>query len=118
MAQSNPERTSVARPVSNKKAGRSGGGNERPVGEVLRGGGETLLHRRRISLSAGGRGALIALRVAHQVHIDPAILTPALSGLVRLNRLVLAQSNDVNLVGRDGVLRGQILNHSIGTALA
>ncbi len=80
--------------------------------------GKLFLHRRRTSLSGGGRGALIALRVAHQVHIDTAILTPALSGLVRLDRFVLAQSDYVNLVGGHTVLRSQILNHSIGTALA
>src|SRR5258708_3995392 len=81
--------------------------------------GKLFLHRRRTSLSGRGRGALIAaLRVAHQVHIDTAILTPALSGLVRLDRLVLAQSGYVDLVGRHTVLRSQGLNHSIGAALA
>src|ERR1700730_2638989 len=102
-----------------KNQAAQGGGIERPGWRSPPGRrGNSLLHRRRISLSGGGRGALIALRVAHQVHIDTAILTPALSGLVRLDRLVLAQSDYVNLVGRDAVLRGQILNHSSGTALA
>src|SRR5258707_12999416 len=70
--------------------------------------GKLFLHRRRTSLSGGGRGALIAaLRVAHQVHIDTAILTPALSGLVRLDRLFLPQSGYLVLLGRRTVLLSQ-----------
>ncbi len=67
---------------------------ERPVGEVLRGGGKTLSHRRRSRIASGAR----LLRsgaggVRHQADIHAAVGGTAFSALVFLDGLVLAQAD-------------------------
>src|SRR5579862_5804370 len=78
---------------------------------------------RRESLLSGRWGCLTRLRrgaagsVGHQFHIHPAIHSTAVPRLVRVDWLILAQANLINLVGWDLVLRRQILNYGIGAAL-
>src|SRR5437588_12280098 len=57
-------------------------------------------------------------RIGHQADIDATVFGSAIPGLVRIYRLVLAQSHQVDLVGGNAVLRSQILNYGIGAALA
>src|SRR6266851_1105747 len=56
--------------------------------------------------------------IGHQADIHAAVLGTAVGSLIRLHRLVLTQPDQINLVGRNTLLRRQILNHSIGAALA
>src|SRR6266849_10431150 len=85
---------------------------------------ETLQGRRRIVGRCRCGRSVRRLRwccaggVRHQVHIHPAILLPAFGSLVRLNRLILAEADQINLVGRDLLLRRQVLNDRVGAALA
>src|SRR5260370_2053835 len=106
----------------NKKAGRSGGGFERPVWRSPPGRRQTFtLHRRRLALASrrrSGRLTVLALRVRHKANIHAAIVGTAGCSFIRLYRLVLAQSDDINLVRGHVVLRGQVLDHGIGAALA
>src|SRR4029077_5909472 len=93
--------------------------------KVLRGGGGNLcLQRRR---SRASRRSLIAgrllwrrtrARIGHQPNIHAAVLGPTGASFIRLDRLILAQPDQINLVGRNALLRSQILDHSIGPALA
>ena len=57
-------------------------------------------------------------RIGHQADIHAAVLGSTITGLVRIHRLVLAQTDQIDLVGRDAVLRSQVLNHGISTTLA
>jgi len=54
----------------------------------------------------------------HQTNVDTAILSPAFRCLIGLDRLILTDADQVNLVSRDIVLRREILNHRTGAALA
>ena len=56
--------------------------------------------------------------VRHQANIHAAVLGAAFASLVDSTRLVLAQSDHINLVSGHVVLGGQILNHGIGAAFA
>src|SRR4029077_21095774 len=64
------------------------------------------------------RGRRTIDRIGHQADINAAVLSSTITGLVRLNWLVLAQTNQIDLVGRDAVLRCQVLNHGISATLA
>src|SRR6266566_8377700 len=89
---------------------------ERPVGEVLRGGGKRL-HRRRSRVAAGTRLLRrCSGRVRHQTNVDTAVCGAAFAGLVFLRGLVLAEPDNVDLVRRNVVLRTEILDHRVGTA--
>src|SRR5689334_13245716 len=75
----------------------------------------------RLLLTAGSRGAgLRRLRktVAHQSHVDTAVLCATGGTSVLRNRIVLAQSDQENLVRGYVVLLRQVLDHGIGAALA
>src|SRR5882762_11331553 len=86
--------------------------------------GKLILQRRR---SCARRRSLIAGRlrwgrplasIGHQPNIHTAVLGATVASLVGLDRLILAQPDQINLVGRNALLRSQVLNYSIGTALA
>src|SRR5580704_8952703 len=76
-----------------------------------------LLSRRR-ALAGSSRRSRAFAGVGHQSHVNPAILGPALAGRVGFYRLIFPQANQVNLVGRDVMLRCQILNNGVGATLA
>ena len=82
---------------------------ERPVGEILRGGGKTRLHIRRCR----ARALLLrsACGVCHQPDIHSSVRCTAFAGLIFFNRFVLAQSHDIDLVWGDVVLRAKVLDH-------
>src|SRR5271166_5195025 len=85
------------------------GGNLRrllPVAGTLRLGGRLALGRRRLQ------------RVGHELHIDAAVLRPPGGTVVLGDRIGLAQTKDINPVGRHVVLGRQILNDRISTAAA
>src|SRR5262249_42349218 len=70
---------------------------------------EKLLHRRRCGIrgrTRRGSGSLriLARSVRHQANIDAAVCSAAFAGLIVVHRLVLAQSDHINLVGRNVVL--------------
>src|SRR6202795_643601 len=56
--------------------------------------------------------------ICHQADIHAAVLGATIAGFIGLDRLILAQPDQINLVGRNALLCSQVLNHSIGTALA
>ena len=62
--------------------------------------------------------AIRSCRVRHETNVDAAVLGATVSSFVGLHRVILAQSDEINLVGRDALLRSQILNHSVGPTLA
>src|SRR5271157_2471868 len=79
-------------------------------GEVLRGGGKTL-HRWRLRARRRSRIGFrrlswsLAGGVGHQANLHAAILGAAFGGLVRLDRLIFAQPDQKDLVGRDVLFR-------------
>jgi hypothetical protein len=94
------------------------------VSELLRGGGKSIRPSTTSTTEYSGRSlraspaGRVAYRVGHQAHIYAAIVGAARFRLVRLERLVLAQPDHVNLMCRNVVLRSQILNHGVRAALA
>src|ERR1019366_2550434 len=71
-----------------------------------------LLHlRRRVGLYRRG-----LQRIGQQCDIDAAVLCATGGILVFRDWIVLAQPEDVDAVGRNAVLRCQILDHGIGPA--
>src|SRR6202163_1570279 len=56
--------------------------------------------------------------ICHQADIHAAVLCATIAGFIGLDRPILAQPDQINLVGRNALLRRQVLNHSIGAALA
>src|ERR1700687_1126014 len=74
---------------------------------------------RRPSLVAGRlRWGRSGPSIGHQANIHAAILGATAGSFIGLDRLILTQPDLINLVGRNALLRSQVLNHSIGTALA
>src|SRR5882672_46983 len=107
------------------KKNRPFGEGERPACEVSYWGrgcdfvAEKLVGSARILRCRSRWGRSIATRnIRHQANIHAAVLGTAIGGFVALHRLVLAQSNHVNLVSGNVVLAGQILNDCGRTALA
>src|ERR1700689_764144 len=108
-----------------KKAGRSGGEALSGLVSKLLGGRRksirSRLHRRWTILPGRcGRRRLcrVAYSIGHQADIYAAVIGAARFRVVRLDRLVLAQPDHVNLMGGDVVLRCQVLNHGVRAALA
>src|SRR5215470_673183 len=102
---------------------------ERPVGEVLRGGGkdhlsrghplrrpartQLNLHRWRSRTVVWRTGRWLALsfhRIRHEPDVDPAVRGAAFASLVVFDRLILAEADQINLVRRNVVLRAEILD--------
>src|SRR5882762_9368585 len=109
----------------NKKTGRSGRVNGLPAkfplwGRVFDFVAEKLVGSARIlrCRSRWGCRSIATRNIRHQANIHAAVLGTAIGGFVALHRLVLAQSNHVNLVSGNVVLAGQILNDCGRTALA
>src|SRR5258708_29171404 len=72
-----------------------------------------------LTCRSGGRCRSFAARyIGHQPHVDAAVLGTAIGGLIALHRLVLAQSDHVNLVSGNVVLACQVLNDGGRTTLA
>src|ERR1039458_5323114 len=77
------------------------------------------IRTRRRSLVAGRlRWGRSRPGVGHQADIHAAVLGAAAGSFIRLDRLILAQPDQINLVARNVLLRSQVLNHRIGAALA
>jgi hypothetical protein len=52
------------------------------------------------------------------MHVYPTIRGPSFTGLICVYRFVFAQSDQVNLVSGNAMLRRQILDYCVGTTLA
>ena len=96
-------------------------GVERPVLAKSSGEEGKPLHRRRSRRISRGRLLLrrsrCLARVGHQTYIHTAILSATFPSLIALDRLIFTQPNQIHLVGRNAVLRSQVLNHGVGTTL-
>src|SRR5579864_1852722 len=79
---------------------------------------EKSLHRRRSRTRRRRRLLLTYNGVGHQANVHAAVRGAAITSLVVLDRLVLAQSDQINLVGGNVVFRTELLDHRIRTALA
>src|SRR5690242_7633585 len=102
-----------------KKAAPRGKWSSLSLANSSRGGS---LHGRRRSRSRSVSWLLRRRRtiggVGHQANVHSTVLCPAVSGLVGIDWLILAQADQVDLVRRNIVLRSQILNHRISATLA
>src|SRR5579864_9554533 len=78
---------------------------------------EKSLHRRRSRTRCCSRLLLAFCSVCHQSNVHAPVSSAAITGLVVLDRLVLAQSDQINLVGGNVVFRAEILDHRIRAAL-
>jgi len=76
------------------------------------------LHRRVVLARSGRRRSVAAHGVGHKPDIDATIVGTPRGGLVRLNRLVFAEADHIDLVSGHVVLGGQVLDHRVGAALA
>ncbi len=74
---------------------------------ILFSGGRSCVSRR----SLVRRLRILALRVRHQANIHATVLGTSGGSLVGIGWLVLAQTNHINLVGRNVVFRRQVLNN-------
>src|SRR5271156_4112576 len=63
-------------------------------------------------------GGGLAGHVGKQLNFDSPVFGAPGSGRVWCDFLILANTDQIKLVRRHVVLRGQILNHGLGTALA
>src|SRR5208283_753746 len=111
---------------SPKKAGRPLFGTA-CFGKVLQGGGlNSYLQRGRsrarrwilVIATRRLRGSRSGPCIGHQPDIHAAVLGATTSCFIRLDRLILAQPDQINLVGWNALLGRQVLNHRIGAALA
>src|SRR5882762_9235660 len=78
--------------------------------------GASRRRRRRSCRLSGWRR--IGSRVRHQANIYAAVLGTTFSCLIRIQWLVFAQSDHINLMGGDIVLNSQILDYRVGAAFA
>ena len=77
-----------------------------------------LVARRNRELAGLGRGGGLAGHVGEQLNFDSPIFGAALCSRVGCDFLILADADEVELVRRHIVLRGQILDDGLSSALA
>src|ERR1041385_6358774 len=80
----------------------------------------SLLHgwRSRSPTCGWSRLRLASCGIGHEANVHSAIGCPAFTSLVVFDWLILAQSNEVNLVRGNAVFRAQVLNHCVRPPLA